>query len=426
MRIHAFHQHPLAVGKLQAFDVQQGIDAIAASHVVGHRPDIIGCVERTLGVLSHRVLALHPREHRRVERRSTCRGARQDFPHGLELPGVIGTVEHERNHVDHAVEAGDLGAGVVDVSRGIHGNAHVEPLVAVDQVIPPAAFDQVAAVAAKHDVAGGKAGGRQPGIGQELLQATDQCHVGQRTAGGTAVVEDGHGIDIIALEHIGEVRAGHALDFGEAVEDGSRRSADRVENAGVLVRCVAMGLSQGSQAQVDGDTNLVILVGNPVEAGHAVHLVLGVAADKDVVTALADHFVEATATDEDVVADHFVTQQRREVVARCTVLGALLDPVVPLVAGRWQVGLGAEDEVVALAAECGADVFGGDDEVLAVAAQDQVTAHQHAAGDDHIVAVVAFQAVVAEGVGDDVVTGAAQDRIVARTALKGVVAGVTV
>ena len=41
LRIHAFHQHPLAVGELQAFDVQQGIDAIASSHVVGHRPDII-------------------------------------------------------------------------------------------------------------------------------------------------------------------------------------------------------------------------------------------------------------------------------------------------------------------------------------------------------------------------------------------------
>ena len=315
---------------------------------------------------------------------------------------------------------------MVDVSRGIHGDAHVEPLVAVDQVIAPTAFDQVAAVAAEHDVAGGKAGGRQPGIGQELLQATDQCHVGQRTAGGTAVVEDGHGIDIIALEHIGEVRAGHALDLGKAVEDGSRRGADRVENTGVLVRCVAMGLSQGGQGQVDGDANLVILVGNPVEAGHAVHLVLGVAADKDVVTALADHFVEAATTDEDVVADHFVTQQRRKVVAGRTVLGALLDPVVALVAGRWQVGLGAEDEVVALPAEGGADVLGGDDEVLAVAAQDQVTAHQHAAGDDHIVAVVAFQAVVAEGVGDDVITGAAQYGIVARTAFQGVVAGVAV
>ncbi|MNM45860.1 hypothetical protein D3C81_567880 [compost metagenome] len=426
LRIQPFHQHPLAVGELQALDVQQGIDAIAAVHGIGHRPHIVAGICGAAGVLGDHVLILHAGEHSSVEGFATGRGARQDFPHGLELAWVVGAVEHERNHVDHAVEAGDLGAGVVDVSRGIHGDAHVEPLVTVDEVIAPTAFDQVAAVAAEHDVAGGKAGGWQPGIGQELLQATDQRHVGQRTAGGTAVVEDGHGIDIIALEHIGEVRAGHALDLGKAVEDGSRRGADRVENTGVLVRCVAMGLSQGGQGQVDGDANLVILVGNPVEAGHAVHLVLGVAADKDVVAALADHLVEATATDENVVADHFVTQQRRKVVAGRTVLGALLDPVVTLVAGRWQVGLGAEDEVVALAAEGGADVFGGDDEVLAVATQDQVTAHQHAAGDDHVVAVVAFQAVVAERVGDDVVTGAAQYGIVAGAAFQGVVAGVAV
>ena len=101
----------------------------------------------------------------------------------------------------------------------------------------------------------------------------------------------------------------------------------------------------------------VILVGHPVEAGHAVHLVLGVAADEDVVAAFADHLVEAAAADEDVVADDVVGQQRREVVAGRAVLRAQLDPVVALVAGRRQIGLGAVDEVVALAAEGGRDVL---------------------------------------------------------------------
>ncbi|MNO43837.1 hypothetical protein D3C76_340670 [compost metagenome] len=315
---------------------------------------------------------------------------------------------------------------MVDVARGVHGDAHVEPLVAIDQVIATPAFDQVAAIAAEHDVAGGKAGGGQAGIRQELLQPTYQRHVGQRTAGGAAMVENGHGIDVVALEHIGVGRTGHPFDLGEPVQNRCRRSAHRVEHASVLVRRVAMGLSQGGQAEVHGDTHAVILVGDPVETGHAIHFVLGIAADEDIVAALTDHFVEAAAPDEDVVANDFVTQQGCEVVTRCAVLGALLDPVVTFVTGRWQVGLGAEDEVVALAAEGGADVLGGDDEVLAIATQDQVTGNPHAASDDHVVAGVAFKAVVAERIGDDVVARAAQHRVVAGAAFEQVITGIAI
>ena len=57
------------------------------------------------------------------------------------------------------------------------------------------------------------------------------------------------------------------------------------------------------------------------------------------------------AGDEDVVADDGAGLQRIEVVAAGAVLGSDLDPVVALVAHRRQVHLGAEDEVVALAAE---------------------------------------------------------------------------
>lgn len=59
---------------------------------------------------------------------------------------------------------------MIDVIGGIHRDAHVEPFVAVDQVIAAATFDQVAAIAAEHDVAGGKASGRQPGIGQNCCK----------------------------------------------------------------------------------------------------------------------------------------------------------------------------------------------------------------------------------------------------------------
>ena len=63
------------------------------------------------------------------------------------------------------------------------------------------------------------------------------------------------------------------------------------------------------------------------------------------------HLVEATAADHDVVTVDVVEIEQIEVVARRAILRTDLDPVVTLVAERRQVGLGAEDEVVALAGE---------------------------------------------------------------------------
>src|SRR5262245_16954401 len=130
--------------------------------------------------------------------------------------------------------------------------------------------------------------------------------------------------------------------------------------------------AQVGEPQVDGHAEPVVLVGDPVEAGHAVHLVLGVAADEDVVAAFADELVEAAAADEDVVADQVVEQERAEIVAGGAVLGALLDPVVAFAAHLLFVDLGAEDEVVAGAAEDLGNVLDRDDEVAAGTAQDDV------------------------------------------------------
>src|SRR5215471_11625131 len=116
------------------------------------------------------------------------------------------------------------------------------------------------------------------------------------------------------------------------------------------------------EPHVDGHAELVVLVGGPVEAGHAVHLVLGAAADEDVVAALADELVEPAAAKEDVVARDVVEQERIRVVAGRAVLGALLDPVVAFIARRWQVDLGALPEP---------DTHPGDDEVVALAAEDE-------------------------------------------------------
>src|SRR5262245_35157502 len=87
---------------------------------------------------------------------------------------------------------------------------------------------------------------------------------------------------------------------------------------------------------------MIVLVRRPIESGHAVHLVLGAAADEDVVTAFTDHLVEALAANKDVVAGDGVEQQRvglgkRARVAGSAVLGAFLDPVVTFVAFFRQV-----------------------------------------------------------------------------------------
>ncbi|MNF77958.1 hypothetical protein D3C84_601160 [compost metagenome] len=310
MFVQALYQHLLGIGELQAFDMQQGIGAVAANDGIRHRPDIVRHIERAAVVASHRILGPHSRENGGVEGRPARRGAGQDFPHSLELPRVISAIQHERDHIDHAVESGDLGAGMVDVVGAVNGNSDVDPFVAVDQVIATAPLDQVTAIATENDVASGEACGRQTGIGQKLLQPADQRHVGHSTARGSTVVDDGVGIDIIAPEHIAELRTGQAFDLGKTVENRGRRGADRIEHPGVLVWRVAMRLRQCGHAQVCGHADLVIFVGHPVETGHAVHVVLGIAADKDVIAALADHFVEATATDKDVVADHTVIEQR--------------------------------------------------------------------------------------------------------------------
>ncbi|MNV77017.1 hypothetical protein D3C71_1704070 [compost metagenome] len=123
------------------------------------------------------------------------------------------------------------------------------------------------------------------------------------------MVDDGVRIDIIAPEHIAKTRTGQALDLGKTVENRGRRGAHRIEYAGILVGCIAMRLRQRGHGQVSGHADPVIFVGHPVETGHAFHLVLGIAADKDVIATLADHFVETATTNKDVVANHVVIEQ---------------------------------------------------------------------------------------------------------------------
>src|SRR5262249_30199744 len=150
-----------------------------------------------------------------------------------------------------------------------------------------------------------------------------------------------------------------------------------------------------------------------------VHLVLGAAADEDVVAALADHLVEAFAADEDVVAGDRIERQRvglgkRAGVAGGAVLRALLDPVVAFVAFLRKVVAGAlpeqggkpvEDDIVAGAGEVLADVIGGDEEFLAGTAEEEIGDIHRKHGmafDDDVIAVAAVEHVGAAAAGDDV------------------------
>ena len=96
----------------------------------------------------------------------------------------------------------------------------------------------------------------------------------------------------------------------------------------------------------------VVLVGRPVEAGHAGHLAAAGAADHDVVAAFADELVEAAIAEEHVVpVDAVMGEDFVEVVAGGAVEGAGFDPVVALVAEDAFGVLVAVDEVVAVPAK---------------------------------------------------------------------------
>src|SRR5262249_5967626 len=185
---------------------------------------------------------------------------------------------------------------------------------------------------------------------------------------------------------------------------------------------------------INGDAELIVLVRRPVEAGHAVHLVLGAATDENVVTTLTDEFVKAAATQEDVVTSDVIEQERIHIVAGRAVLGAFFDPVVAFIAGGRQIGLGTlaelrgnagEDEVVALAAKGQGNVIGIGNEVFAFAAEDDIAHFQwddHVPVGNHVIAGAAIEDVGAATTRDDVVADPAEDVIVAGAAIEAVVA----
>ncbi|MCY1292774.1 hypothetical protein D9M70_420140 [compost metagenome] len=217
------YQNHRLISELQPFNMGQAVDAIVA-HVVGNRDDIVG--EITHGAIvvdGDGVVGTVAREDRGVEIRVTL----HQFAHGLQLAGVDGAVQHSRHqgqvgrstrqdarfvldHADHAVGAADLVA-----SRIADADTHVQPQVAIEQVIAAASFEQIAAAAAEDDVAAveyivrgtGDAIGPSTGATDEGAQAGNQVEVGQRAAGGAAMVDDVGRVHVVAAQDIGEVGA---------------------------------------------------------------------------------------------------------------------------------------------------------------------------------------------------------------------------
>src|SRR5262249_10643642 len=159
------------------------------------RDDIVAEVERRAAIVDRDDVIR--RSRRRVNQRiivlgrvkSTTSG--QNLADSDELTGIVDSVTHEWNQVLHAVVRGDLRAGAVDVLP--YADAHVQPLVAIDQIVAVVTCDDIAAIAAQDDVARAERGHAVP---EEFLQAVDQRDIGEDAPPGGDIGEDSGGLVI--------------------------------------------------------------------------------------------------------------------------------------------------------------------------------------------------------------------------------------
>src|SRR5215471_20592239 len=119
--------------------------------VVGDGDDIIAEVERSAVIIDgNGIIRSEALEVGGIE----ADVSRQDLADDLELAGVVGSCQHVRYQLGHAVDRAYLGTCSVEIR--MHADAHIQRAVAVDEVVATTAFDEVAAVAAQDDVARAK------------------------------------------------------------------------------------------------------------------------------------------------------------------------------------------------------------------------------------------------------------------------------
>ena len=448
-RRHVGEEHG-PVRELRALDVVERIDAVRQLQGRGDDEAGVADLEAVVAEVGDGVVRPHVREDRgvdvgtlsgvddladdvelaRVDRPGHQRRL-QAHPAEVERSGAAREPGRSGEHLAReAVGGGHLGAGGVP-----DADPHVEPAVAVQDVVAGLGVERVAAGAAEQDVAavlrvehrgvgreagegGGVASGRLTAdrAGRQLeqrLEAVDQGDVlGQQHAVGRRAVDD--------AGQAGAVRARWAFGPDQRVVVlPARGRLDRVVAVAQDERLLGDELGD---AEVDETVVRVAFLDRPVEPEHAVVALDAGALDHDVVTGLAVVVGVVALSVEDVVADDHAVEEQLRILAGETVEAlAALDPVVALVAHQGVAGTPAEDEIVAAPGEDLDRIGRVRDEVLAAAAEQDVEAR---AARDGVVALAAADELVAEGVLDDVVAVAAEDLIGFHAAVEIVVAAV--
>src|SRR5262245_56002478 len=172
------------IGEQQPLDVYEMVGTIASGHAIDNRGDTIDGRNRVVSQISLELRSVEvDKACSRTVRCAVCRGRIQELADCFELTWIVGAVEHEWHHVLHAIEAGDRWAGLVDVVFRIDTDTHVEPSVAIDNVLAVATHHDVATITAEDDVTGRKRCDMRPKRGVEhALQTIDKRYVGERTA----------------------------------------------------------------------------------------------------------------------------------------------------------------------------------------------------------------------------------------------------
>ena len=196
--------------------MSQRVDAISAD-VVRHRNDVVVVDGKRGNIIGDhdaidgdRVVGPIAREARGVEINTVV--IVDNLTRDNELSGFDRAIKHERNELRQVICSLYLGARPVCI--GAHADVRVEPQVAIDQVVAATADDDIAAIAAENDIAGGERGHRADQCVDKALQAGNALHARLRecAAQSAAVAEhtrrsQGIGSQVITLQEVAELRA---------------------------------------------------------------------------------------------------------------------------------------------------------------------------------------------------------------------------
>ena len=297
------------------------------------------------------------------------------------------------------------------VAVGVNIETHVEPGIAIEDVVAEVAADGVVASTAEDDLITGKGC-----IGEHhIVRVTGVGRITDNRAQSVDAIDAGLGqvtVEVLAQdqfrgagENVVVFPARQAFDRVEPVTQDECRTGVKRANAQIAIRAVGI-------AQMDG----------PIEAVHPVVALDAWSLDHDVVAGFTVIVGVVTLTVHNVVANDWrVEEQFRVVAADVIEAFATFDPVVAFVAANHIGSRACKDKVVAFTSEEFSRVGGVRQEVLAGIAEQQVDT---VAGTDDVITLVAAQEVVTERIFDDVVAFAAEHLVGLHAGVEIVVAAV--